>query len=59
MDHLVDRDCVILDGKCDCPRQEGKAFPDCKKYGKKEEPLNHGDNHEEPSRYCRHSRMGK
>lgn len=27
----VDRDCVLLDGNCDCTREEGK-LPDCKKY---------------------------
>lgn len=31
---LVDRDCVMLDGKCNCKRQPGKAFPECEKYGR-------------------------
>lgn len=31
-DLLVDRECVILDGKCDCPRLPGHTFPECKKY---------------------------
>ncbi len=31
-DPLVDRDCVILDGRCDCPRKKGQSFPECKRY---------------------------
>jgi len=33
---LLDRDCVMLDGKCDCLRRKGKSFPICKKYTSKE-----------------------
>jgi hypothetical protein len=29
---LLDRDCVMLDGNCDCPRLEGKSFPECRRY---------------------------
>lgn len=30
-DRLVDRDCVMLDGSCDCERSEGATFPECRK----------------------------
>lgn len=33
-DLLLDRNCVILDGKCDCPRLEGNSFPECKRLSK-------------------------
>lgn len=29
---LMDRDCVMLDGACDCIRLPGNSFPECKKY---------------------------
>ena len=32
MDPLLDRDCVILDGACDCKRLEGHTLPECKRY---------------------------
>lgn len=32
IDPLVDRDCIMLDGRCDCPRLPGKSFPECKRY---------------------------
>lgn len=35
IDPLVDYDCVILDGYCDCIRLPGNTFPECKKYGEK------------------------
>jgi hypothetical protein len=38
-DPLVDRDCVMLDGKCNCPRLPGHAFPECEKYGQKGETV--------------------
>lgn len=30
IDPLVDRNCVMLDGNCNCPRLEGNSFPECK-----------------------------
>lgn len=30
IDPLVVRDCVILDGKCDCIRLNKNSLPDCK-----------------------------
>jgi len=32
VDPLVDRDCVILDGQCDCVRLPGNSLPECKRY---------------------------
>jgi len=29
-DLLVNRDCVILDGSCDCPKRKDRFLPDCK-----------------------------
>lgn len=39
-DFLTDRDCVILDGQCDCPRLKGNSLPECKKYPAKHQPIN-------------------
>lgn len=32
-DPLVNRDCVILDGHCDCPPNPNGGIPFCRKYG--------------------------
>lgn len=29
---LVDRACAMLDGTCDCPREEGQSFPNCQRH---------------------------
>jgi len=31
-DWLYDKNCVILDGECDCLRKPGASLPECKKY---------------------------
>lgn len=35
-DHLLDRDCAALDGKCDCETKPGQSVPDDCKYLKRE-----------------------
>jgi hypothetical protein len=41
MDNLLDRDCVLLDGKCDCT----DPFQNCKRYSSEQQHL---DVHEVP-----------
>jgi hypothetical protein len=49
-DILVDKDCIILDGQCDCPRLEGHSLPECKRYGKNEDDTHTDTGHIPDSR---------